>query len=197
VTPKSRPLTPTERDHLATLARSLADTLTSHEGQRALNVLKDMATIGYPHRTSGTPTNHHNQTDEHGHHTQPDTPTERGALNPDKAAAWATQVHTELRATIDTLNRLHAVLDSFAATRHTPSCRECGELLTGGRCRHCPNTVTLCECGKPLTPGDIRDGRCNACRMYVARNGYAKASMTTYRDKMAGILTEDGVYISD
>lgn len=197
MTPKSRPLTNTEQQHLADLARNLANLIGSNDGRRALTVLKDMATIGYPHRTSGTPTAFANKVDENGYPIQPDTATETAALNPDKAAAWAGEVFHDLRSTIGTLDRLLIVLGSFAATRHTPSCRECGELLEGGRCRTCPSVEVLCECGKPLKPGDTRDGRCNSCRMHVERNGYVKASMAKYREMTAGILTDDGVYVTD
>jgi len=205
---RPKPLTPTQRHHLTTLLHTLTNELEATHAPAVQRTLTNEAEIGYPTRTSGTPGNPHNPTDENGHPTQPDTPTEKHALNPDpnalKAQHTLTQLHTLTPTITDILNALQA-RNPNRTIRTCPTCHHplpqgttrCQQTNQDGqRCSTSEDAWPLCrDCQDPVPPGNIRKGRCDACRKSLERHGYTKASAKTYATKFyAAHLTPEGTY---
>ena len=198
MTPKTRPLNDVETANLTEAARSFAEHLASDAGHRALRLLADTATTGYPTRTSTTTPTGSNQTDDNGHPAQADTPTERAALNQDRAATFAGETFADLRTLHELLLRAHSILEGFSPDRHIPRCGHCGYPLERGRCTttingtRCGTEPWACiDCGE-TDPAKKDGARCMRCKKHKQRNGYSYAGTHQMAEAMDGIIV-DGV----
>ncbi len=179
--------TPTDLARAADALRAAADRMTGPNVRRIQQTIRDAATIGYPHRTSGTHGQPHHEVDEDGDPVQPDTATEAAALNPDRAAAQALADIATLTTIAALAGPADLALQTYDPTRAVAVCKTCGEPL--------PANTTQCErldadgrrCGtrrgsqvalcanpnhrEPLEPGKSRKGRCLTCARFLDRNG--------------------------
>ena len=192
---------------LAATLRAIAEEVSSpHANAVQESLYADATSMGYPTRSSGSASTGGpgNQVDEHGNPIRPDTPTEAAALNPDR---WALRASADLNALTVVADKATDALRALQAhnpNRPTEICRACGYYLdrgetrcrrvdadTGRQCTGRPDTEQHCansNCGAPLTPGKIRQGRCPACAEHVRTKG-------TERIPRSGLALGDNVIV--
>jgi hypothetical protein len=205
---RPRRLATTEREHLAATLRALADELTAAHAGHVQQLLLDATGRHIPIKDSTVAAQPTNGVDEDGHPVQPDTPTERAALGTDpdtaRVAARAEQALRTLRRlsrdTADVLSLLHA-WDPWRSVAPCPRCGQpfdrryarCQAVVNGAQCGSSQTHERRCKvCDEPQQPGQsLRGGRCNTCRMFLARRGHDRN--TAARLALQSNLIVDGV----
>lgn len=190
---RPRPLTPTQLTELAADLSDLAKILARPDAPDIIGRIVTAATIGYPQSgfAGGTP----------GGGQGDGTPLD---ATEDRIAGFAAESLRRLHKLRADAPILAAILRGWLPDRPVKSDARCGHPLAPGetRCRTVDSdgipcgseaVVPICaDCPRPLPAGERRKGRCAACRMFLARNGYARSSMARYRSMLDDVVV-DGV----
>lgn len=186
-----RTLGPTERIQMAADLQGLAEELMAAHSGAVQRLLREAMDVGFPTRGSTSPVEPANQTDAQGIPVQPDSMPERLALRPDRMAAEAHHLLTMLRRTARLVQSCRRELGSWDPTRPVRRCVRCGHPLApdqtrcqqlddeGRQCGARETEARKCRiCGQTQPAGRaLRQGRCNACRMFWERNGRDRATV--------------------
>jgi hypothetical protein len=190
---RPRTLTPTHITDLVADLRALADLLARPDAPTIIDRVTTAATIGYPR--SGFAAG--SSSGGNGDGSPLDATT-------DRIAGFSARILVELHQMRRDAPVLASALRGWMPDRPVAVDPRCGHPLAPGeqRCRLVDDDGTPCgteavvplcaDCPKPLAPGERRKGRCNACRVFLDRHGYTRASVGTYAAATAGIIV-DGV----
>lgn len=189
---KVRPLGRDERAAMYQDLAALAIDLVATNANDVQRLLGDALAYGYPSTGSGSGTEPANQVDADGVPVQPDSMTERLALRPDRMAVEAHHLVTMLRRTHRLVVSCRDQLQAWDPARAVRHCTRCGHPLgpdetrcqqrdeEGRQCGARETAARSCRiCGEVQEPGQpLRQGRCNACRMFHARHGHDRNTAT-------------------
>lgn len=197
------PLTDAQRQNLVDCLGKIITELKAPNAGNTQRFLADAADNLYASRASTVPPSGGNRTDEDGVPLQPDTPTERLALERDRTVEAMHRLMQDQIAFHELAFRILEGLKGVAPNRRYQVCPRCNspfprnstrcdQIVDGRRCEASNQDRTCKNCGVPVLPGRMRKDRCPSCAKYFNTHGRDRIA-TTSRLTLEETVIIDGV----